>query len=74
MKKLVVSMEDEAFERAERMAAQRHLSVDDLIAQVFSETTPRRSPDWLEECFRLMDRANGDSRGVTWTRADLYHV
>jgi len=73
MKTVMVAIEDETLERARRLAAQRHISVDDLIGEMLSERTPKRSPHWLEECFRLMDRANGDSRGATWTRDDLYN-
>ncbi|EFK96831.1 hypothetical protein LDC_1138 [sediment metagenome] len=30
--------------------------------------------EWFEECERLMDKAQGDSKGKKWTRADLYDV
>lgn len=30
------------------------------------------SDTWLEECFALMDKAQGDSQGQRWTREELY--
>ncbi|MCX7013478.1 MAG: hypothetical protein NTW86_13145 [Candidatus Sumerlaeota bacterium] len=74
MKTLTVAIEDETFERAKRMAAERHLSVEALIGELLTGKTPPRSLHWLEECFRLMDQADGDSRGATWTRDDLYNA
>jgi hypothetical protein len=32
------------------------------------------SDTWLEECFELMDKAQGDSQGRRWTREELYDV
>lgn len=33
-----------------------------------------RETSWLNECFKKMDKAKGDSKGKKWTREELYRV
>jgi hypothetical protein len=34
----------------------------------------RDADEWFEECERLMDKAQGDSKGKKWNRSDLYDI
>ncbi len=41
---------------------------------LLEQTVRSQSDDWLEECFRLMDRARGNSEGRKWNRKEVYNV
>ncbi|MCX7044750.1 MAG: hypothetical protein NTX50_04580 [Candidatus Sumerlaeota bacterium] len=74
MKTIIITIEDETLERTRQLAAKRHISVDELIGKALAGKTPKRSHrySWLDECFAIMDRANGDSHGAIWKRSDLH--
>jgi hypothetical protein len=66
---------DEALLKAGRKYAEKHqTSINGLIRKLLEETVESQSKDWLQECFNLMDRARGTSRGKRWKREDLYDV
>jgi hypothetical protein len=63
---------DEALLKAGRKYAEEHqTSINALIRRLLEETIQSQSKDWLRECFDLMDRAKGNSRGKRWKREDL---
>ena len=41
---------------------------------LLEQTVGPQSDAWLEECFKMMDRASANSRGLKWNREDLYDV
>jgi len=66
---------DEALLKAGRKYAEKHqTSINGLIRKLLEETVESQSKDWLQECFDLMDRAKGNSRGKRWKREELYDV
>ena len=66
---------DEALLKAGRKYAEKHqTSINALIRKLLEETIQSQTKDWLQECFDLMDRAKGNSRGKTWKREELYDV
>jgi hypothetical protein len=66
---------DEALLKAGRKYAEKHqTSINALIRKLLEETIQSQTKDWLQECFELMDRAKGNSRGKTWKREALYDV
>jgi len=66
---------DEALLKAGRKYAEKHqTSINGLIRKLLEETVESQSKDWLQECFDLMDRAKGNSRGKRWKREKLYDV
>jgi hypothetical protein len=66
---------DETLLKAGREYAEKHqTSINALIRKLLEETIQSQSKDWLQECFFLMDRAKGNSRGKRWKREDLYNV
>jgi hypothetical protein len=49
-------------------------SINALIRNLLEKTVRNDSIQWIEECFSSMDRANVQSKGERWKRADLYDV
>jgi hypothetical protein len=61
-------------DRAKRQYAEKQqTSLNAIIRTMLEQTVRPQSEAWLEEAFKLMDRANGNSNGQSWTREDLYH-
>ena len=58
--------------RIMKYAEKHQTSINGLIRKLLEETVESQSKDWLQECFDLMDRAKGNSRGKRWKREDLY--
>jgi len=66
---------DEKTLKASREYAKRHkTSLNALIRQLLEQRVLQRSTDWVDECFALMDEAEGRSRGKRWTRDEIYDV
>ena len=72
MSNITISL-DEALVKSGRRYAEKHqTSLNALIRTSLEKTVRSPSDSWIEECFRLMDRANVNSRGRRWQREDLY--
>ena len=74
MAKITISIDDKLLEEGRKYAQKQGTSLNSLIRQLLSKTVTPPSNDWLEECFRLMDRAQGDSKGEKWSREDVYNM
>jgi len=50
-------------------------SLNALIRNLLKKAALKSSNKlWLDECFQLMAKAKGNSRGKKWRRKDLYNV
>ncbi len=66
---------DEALLNAGREYARAHnTSLNAMIRQLLEKNVSRKSGQWLDECLKLMDQVQADSRGKKWTREELYDV
>ncbi len=74
MPDITISLDENLLMYGHRYAEKHHMSLNSLIQKLLSETVTPRSNDWLDECFKLMDRANANSGGKQWCRGDLYDV
>ncbi|MCK5055878.1 MAG: hypothetical protein KAT34_04435 [Candidatus Aminicenantes bacterium] len=74
MANVTISIDDKLLKEGRKYARMHGTSLNSLLRQLLSKTVAPTSNDWLEECFRLMDRAKGDSKGEKWNREDLYDV
>lgn len=74
MKNVTLSLDDRLLEIGRDYARQQGLSLNSLIRKLLEATVLPPQSDWMEECFALMDRANGNSRGKKWKRAELYDI
>ncbi|MCK4764181.1 MAG: hypothetical protein KAW12_18420 [Candidatus Aminicenantes bacterium] len=74
MPNVTISIDDSLLKKGRKYAQLHGTSLNSLIRQLLSKTVESKSADWLDECFRLMDRAKGNSKGEKWQRKDLYDV
>jgi len=66
---------DEALLNAGREYARAHnTSLNAMIRQLLEKNVSRKSGQWPDECLKLMDQVQADSRGKKWTREELYDV
>ena len=74
MPNITISLDKNLINSGRKYAERHGTSLNALIRKILEQTVKSDSVDWLEECFRLMDRANGNSKGQQWKREDLYDV
>ena len=74
MPNITISLDEELLKSGRRYAEEHQTSMNALIRKLLEQTVRLQSDDWLEECFNLMDRANGNSEGRKWNRVELYDV
>ena len=74
MKNVTIGIDEKTLEAARAYAKRHGVSLNSLIRRLLEQTVAGGSADWLEECFALMDKAKGRSRGRKWRREELYDV
>jgi hypothetical protein len=74
MPNITISLDEELLKSGRRYAEKHQTSMNALIRKLLEQTVRSQSDDWLEECFRLMDHAGGNSEGRKWNRKELYDV
>ena len=74
MPNITISLDEELLKSGRRYAEAHQTSMNALIRKLLEQTVRLQSEDWFEECFNLMDRANGNSEGRKWNREDLYNA
>lgn len=74
MPNITISLDKELLKSGRQYAERHGTSLNALIRKMLEQTVKSESGDWIDECFRLMDRANGNSGGRRWKREDLYDV
>ena len=74
MPNITISLDEELLKSGRRYAQMHQTSINALIRKLLEQTVRLQSDDWIEESFRLMDRAGGNSKGRKWNREDLYDV
>ena len=72
MPNITISLDEELLKSGRRYAQAHQTSLNALIRKLLEQTVKLQTDDWLEESFRLMDRAGGNSKGRKWNRKDLY--
>jgi Family of unknown function (DUF6364) len=75
MKNVTLSLEDKDLEEARRYARERGMSLNALIRQLLKRTAGISSGNWMDDTFKLMDRARPKRlKARSWKREDLYDV
>jgi plasmid stability protein len=74
MPNMTISLDEDLLKAGRSYAKKHNTSMNALIRKLLEQTVTSKSRDWLDECFRLMDRAKVNSRGQRWKREDLYDV
>ena len=72
MPNITISLDEDLLKSGRRYAEKHQTSMNALIRKLLEQTVKPQADAWLEECFDLMDRARGDSKGRRWQREDLY--
>ena len=72
MTKLTLSFDEDLLSKGKQYASDHKMSLDALIHKLLKEKVESESEDWLEDCFLMMDQANGNSRGKKWQREELH--
>jgi len=70
-----VKINDDLFQRAERLAVERGLSVDDLVSDLVAKVTGGETPEAYRarmEMVEMARKATGGLGGWKWNREDLY--
>ena len=73
MPNITISLDEDLLKSGRSYAEKHQTSLNALIRKLLEQTVRLQSDAWLEECFNLMDRAGGDSKGRRWQREDLYN-
>ena len=73
MPNITISLDEGLLKSGRRYAEKHQTSINALIRKLLEQTVRLQSEAWLAECFNLMDRAGGNSKGRRWQREDLYN-
>lgn len=75
MPNITISLDKDLLNAGREYAKKHNTSLNHLIRKQLEQTVMSQSREYrLEECFKLMDQAGGNSEGEKWKREDLYDV
>lgn len=74
MKNITLSIDDDLLEKGREYARSHNISLNVLVRRLLEQAVVRKDSQWLDEMFRLMDKAKVSSKGKRWTRDELYRV
>ncbi len=74
MPNLTISLDEQLLSVSREYAQSHNTSLNSLIRKLLKQSVEKTNKHWLDECIRLMDETEGDSRGEKWQREDLYDV
>ncbi|MFH2219308.1 MAG: hypothetical protein ABII68_06580 [Pseudomonadota bacterium] len=74
MPNITISIDEDLLKAGRQYAKEHSTSMNALIRKLLEQTVVTQSKTRLYECFGLMDRAEGNSKGRRWKREDLYDV
>jgi len=72
MKNITLAIDEQILVLGREYAKKQNLSFNALVRKLLEQTVESSSKDWLEDAFRLMDKANVSSNGKKWKREELY--
>jgi hypothetical protein len=72
MPNITISLDEDLIKSGRQYAEAHKTSLNGIIRALLEQTVKIQSNEWLEECFRLMDRSGSNSHGQKWKREDLY--
>ena len=73
MKNITLSIDEDLLQSGREYAKAHNTSLNVLVRRLLEQTVERKKTRWLEDTFRLMDKANVASKG-RWKRDELYRV
>lgn len=72
MANLTISLNNQLLRDSREYALAHKTSLNDFIRGLLTKTVKKSSTSWLQDSFALMDKAQGNSHGQTWTREELH--
>jgi hypothetical protein len=69
-----VKIDDDLFQRAEKLAVERGLSVDDLVSDLVAKVTGGETPEAYRARMEMVEMARTSHRGMIgeWNREEAY--
>lgn len=74
MQNITLSVDEKLVEDGRRYAKEHNTSLNAIVRDILARTVREDRTNWITECIKKMDAANGRSRGRKWKREDLYDV
>jgi ribonuclease D len=74
MSNVTISMDSNLLKAGRNYARLHKTTLNNLVRKLLKQTVEKKSENWLDECFAIMDKAQGNSKGAKWKREDLYNV
>jgi hypothetical protein len=74
MKNITISLEENLIKAGREYAQKNNTSLNALIQDYLTRTVLKNPSDLSKEMIRLMNEAQGDSKGIKWRREELYDV
>ena len=74
MPNVTISIDNYLLEKGRNYAQKHNTSLNRLIRNLLSQTVVDEKKNWLDDCFKLIDKAKGNSQGKKWKREELYDV
>ena len=73
MQNITISMNEDLLKAGRKYAQEHHISFNAFLRHLLAKAVLKMTrKEWLKECFTLMDKAKGNSRGKKWNREELY--
>jgi hypothetical protein len=66
MPNMTFSLDEDLIKLRRKYAEAQKTSLNGIIRMRLEHSVKGQSSDWLEECFRLMDRSGANSEGKHW--------
>ena len=74
MPNVTIAIDDNLLVKGRNYAQKHNTSLNRLIRNLLIQTVMEEKRNWLDECFKLIDKAKGNSQGKKWRREELYDV
>jgi ribonuclease D len=73
MPNLTLSFNEDLLKKSRKYAKEKGISLNSLIRELLTKTIQNNSTEWLDDCFKIMDKSAANSYGEYWKREDLYN-
>ena len=76
MGSITITADDHIVEQAREYAARHRISLNEMVCDWLASLVPQKDEDscWTKELEAAIEAAQGNSRGQTWKREELYRV
>ena len=74
MKNITLSIDESVLEAGREYARRHNTSFNALVRELVERTVMQDHTRWLDDCFKLMDKAGVSSDGQKWDRESLHRV